>query len=260
MLIIVCVVAMALMADVLFATGPWDLVTRPFLRPIQNLEYPLGSDMLGRDVMAGIFFGARVSLLIGVVAMIVSIGVGITIGAFAGFYGGWVDDALMRVTEVFQTIPPFLFMIVLVAIFQPTITTIVLSIGAVSWPQVARLVRGEFISLRDREFVQAGISIGMSDFRIIATQILPNAIAPVIVMASFIVARAILNESGLAFLGLGDPNVMSWGAMIGAGREVLRNAVYLTVIPGVAILVTVLALNLLGDGLNDAFNPRQRLR
>ena len=258
--IVLAVLVMAIMAGWIFDHGPWDLVARAFLRPGDDPSYPLGTDMLGRDVIAGIFFGARISLLIGIVATTVAIGVGGTIGAFAGYYGGWIDDVLMRVTEMFQTIPAFLFLIVLVAIFQPSVTTIILAIGAVSWPEIARLVRGEFMSLRDREFVQASTGIGMGDLRIILTQILPNAMPPIIVMASFVVARAILNESGLAFLGLGDPNVMSWGAMIGAGRQVIRNAQYLSIIPGIAILLTVLALNLLGDGLNDTLNPRQRRR
>lgn len=258
--IILAVVVMAVMAGVIFEHGPWDLVARPLLRPGYDPRYPLGTDMLGRDVMAGIFYGAQISLLIGIVATSVAIGLGAAIGAVAGYYGSWVDDALMRFTEVFQTIPPFLFMVVIVAIFQPSVTTIVLAIGAVSWPQVARLVRGEFMALRDREFIQAAIGIGMSDTRIIATQMLPNALSQIIVMASFIVAQTILNETGLAFLGLGDPNVISWGSMIGSGREAFRNAEYLTIIPGIAIVLTVLALNLIGDGLNDALNPRQRQR
>jgi peptide/nickel transport system permease protein len=161
---------------------------------------------------------------------------------------------------VFQTIPPFIFAIVLVAIFQPTVTTIVLAIGTVSWPAVARLVRAEVMALREREFVQACIAIGMNDARIIFLHILPNTLAPVIVTASLMVATAILTEAGLAFLGLGDPNVMSWGTIIGAGRDVLRSAWHITAIPGVAILLTVLALNLVGEGLNDTLNPRLKHR
>ena len=212
--------------------------------------------MLGRDVLAGIVHGSRVSLLIGIVATAVTFLIGIFVGAISGYFRAWVDDALMRFTEIFQTIPPFMFLIVLVAIFKPSVVTISLAIGIVSWPTVARLVRGEFIALRERDFVQAGSVIGMSNTRIILTQILPNALPPVIVTSSVLVATAIINESALAFLGLGDPNLMSWGTMIGAGREVLRNAWYLTALPGVAILLTVLALNLVGDGLNDALNPR----
>jgi len=254
--ILVAIIVMAATAPLLFPADPWDMVARPFLWPGEDPRFPLGTDMLGRDVAAGIFHGARVSLIIGAVATLVAVGVGIVVGALAGYHGGWVDDVLMRFTEIFQTVPPFIFVLVIVAIFLPTVETIVLAIAVVSWPSIARLVRGEFIALRDREFVQSCIAIGMGDMRIVFAQILPNAVAPVIVTASIMVALAILTESGLSFLGLGDPNVMSWGTMIGAGREVLRQAWYLTALPGVAILLAVLSLNLIGDGLNDALNPR----
>lgn len=254
--VLMVVVAMAVFADILYPQGPWEMVTRPFLWPGDRTQHLLGSDMLGRDVMAGIVHGSRVSLLIGVVATAVAFVIGILVGATAGYFRGWVDDVLMRFTEIFQTIPPFMFLIVLVAIFKPSVTTITLAIGIVSWPTLARLVRSEFLTLRERDFVQAGFVIGMSNTRIILTQILPNALPPVIVTSSVIVATAIINESALSFLGLGDPNLMSWGTMIGAGRQVLRNAWYLTALPGIAILLTVLALNIAGDGLNDALNPR----
>jgi peptide/nickel transport system permease protein len=258
--ILVLVVLMALSAPLLFPTDPWEIVARPFTWPFQSWDYPLGTDMLGRNVAAGIFHGARVSLLIGIVATLAALFVGVLMGAVSGFYGGVVDDVLMRVTEIFQTIPSFIFIFVVVAIFTPSVQIIVLAIAIVSWPPIARLVRGEFIALRGRDFIQGCIAIGMSDLRIIFVQALPNALAPVIVTASVMVALAILAESGLAFLGLGDPNVMSWGTMIGAGRQVLRQAWYLTAIPGIAILLTVLSLNLIGDGLNDALNPRLRGR
>ena len=254
--ILLVVAAMAVFADLLYPQGPWEMVTRPFLWPGDRSQHLLGSDMLGRDVMAGIVHGSRVSLLIGVVATAVAFIIGTLVGATAGYFRGWVDDVLMRFTEIFQTIPPFMFLIVLVAIFKPSVTTITLAIGIVSWPTLARLVRSEFLTLRERDFVQAGFVIGMSNTRIILTQILPNALPPVIVTSSVIVATAIINESALSFLGLGDPNLMSWGTMIGAGRQVLRNAWYLTALPGIAILLTVLALNIAGDGLNDALNPR----
>lgn len=254
------VIAMAAMAPIVFEEDPWSMVAAPLQWPGEGTGLWLGSDALGRDIAAGIFHGARVSLLIGLAATAAAVGAGLVIGALAGYYGRWVDDALMRLTEVFQTVPPFIFTIVLVTIMRPSVRTIVIAISLVSWPAVARLVRGEFIALRDREFVQACHAVGMSDARIIFGQILPNTLAPIIVTASIMVATAILTESSLAFLGLGDPNVMSWGTMIGQGREMLRTAWYLTAIPGVAILVTVLALNLIGEGLNDALNPRLRNR
>lgn len=250
----------ALFAGVLRPHDPFELVAAPFLQPGQEGEFPLGTDMLGRDVLTGLVHGARISILIGVVATLVAVLIGTTIGALAGYYGGWIDETLTKLTEVFQTIPPFMLLIVIVAIFLPSAYTIVVAIGVVSWPEVSRLVRAEFIALRNREFVEAGIAIGMSDLRVIATQILPNAAAPVIVVSSLIVARAILNESALGFLGLGDPNIVSWGSMINTGRGVIRTAPYLTELPGLAIFFTVLAFNLVGDGLNDALNPRRRIR
>jgi peptide/nickel transport system permease protein len=259
-LILLVVIAMALAAPVLYPDSPWDMVAEPFLAPGTDPAYPLGSDMMGRDLAAGIFHGARVSLVIGVVATAVALLLGVSIGALAGYFGGWVDNVLMRLTELFQTIPAFLFAIVLVAIFQPSVATIVLAIGVVSWPPVARLTRGEFLSLRSREFVQACIAMGMGDLRIIVLHCLPNALAPIVVTGSLMVASAILTEAGLAFLGLGDPNVMSWGTIIGAGREVLRTAWYVCTLPGVAILLTVLAINLVGEGVNDALNPRLKNR
>jgi peptide/nickel transport system permease protein len=258
--ILAVVFLMAVLAYFVYPDSPWDMVAEPFLWPGQERVFWLGTDMLGRDLGAGIFHGARVSLLIGFVATLVAVIVGVAIGALAGYYGGWMDNVLMRLTEMFQTIPPFIFAIVLVAIFQPSVATIVLAIAVVSWPAVARLVRAEVLSLRGREFVQACVAIGMNDARIIFLHILPNTLAPVIVTGSLMVATAILTEAGLAFLGLGDPNVMSWGTIIGAGRDVLRSAWYITAIPGVAILLTVLALNLVGEGLNDALNPRLKHR
>ncbi len=165
-----------------------------------------GSDTLGRDVAAGMAHGARVSLLIGLLATSVAVTLGIVLGAMAGYFGGWVDDVLMRFTEMFQTIPSFIFAILIVAIMKPSIQSVIIAIAVVSWPAVARLVRGEFMSMRNREFVQACHIIGMSDWRIMIREILPNCLSPIIVTGSLMVATAILIESGLAFLGLGDPN------------------------------------------------------
>ena len=256
----VIVVLAGFFGPVLYQTDPWAFVTRPFLWPGDRTDFPLGSDYMGRDVLAGLIHGARVSLLIGTAATAAALGIGLLVGALAGYFRGWIDDVLMRFTEVFQTIPNFIFVIVLVAIFKPKIETIVVTIGIVSWPPIARLVRAEFLSLREREFVQSCIVIGMSEPRIILTQILPNCLAPVIVLASIMVATAILIEAGLSFLGLGDPNVMSWGKMIGDARDSLRTAWYLSAIPGVAILLTVLSINLVGEGLNDALNPHLKDR
>ena len=254
--ILVIAVAVALFGPLLFPTSPWRMVQRPFLPPFKMAGFPLGTDALGRDVMAGIIYGARVSLLVGLISTLFSLAVGIPLGAMAGYFGGRIDDGLMRFTEFFQTVPSFALAIVLVAILQPSIGSIVAAIAIVSWPPVARLVRGEVLSLRSREYVQAAIVTGQTHGWIIWREILPNALSPVIVLASLMVATAILLESSLSFLGLGDPNLMSWGYMVGAGRTVIRQAWWITVFPGIAILLSVLALNLIGEGLNDALNPR----
>ncbi|MCT7378498.1 ABC transporter permease [Chelativorans salis] len=253
--ILAVVVLVAVLAPVLFPQSPWRMVQRPFLPPLSMDQYPLGTDALGRDVLAGLAYGAQVSLLIGVVSTAAALLVGIPIGALAGYFGGVADDVLMRFTEFFQTVPSFALAIVLVAIFEPNIQSIIAAIAIVSWPPVARLVRGEVLSLRSREYVEAAILSGQTSATIIWRQVLPNTLSPIIVLASLMVATAILLESSLSFLGLGDPNLMSWGYMIGAARTVIRQAWWLSFFPGVAILLTVLALNLIGEGLNDALNP-----
>ena len=259
LIILFLVILIAVIANWIYPDDPFRLAGKPMSSPGTN-GFLLGSDTLGRDVAAGIAHGANTSILIGLLATIAAVFIGIIFGALAGYYGGVIDDALMRVTEIFQTIPSFVFAILLVAIMKPSIESIVIAITVVSWPAVARLVRGEFMSLKNREFVQACHTLGMNDSRIMMREILPNCLSPVIVIGSLMVATAILIESGLAFLGLGDPNIMSWGFQIGAGRTMLRSAWWVCTFPGIAILITVLAINLVGEGLNDAFNPRLRER
>ena len=256
LIILVIAIFLAVLGPMVFPNSPWRMIQRPFLPPFTLSAVPLGTDALGRDVFAGIIYGARVSLLVGLVSTLAALAIGVPLGAIAGYFGGRIDDALMRFTEFFQTIPSFALAIVLVAILQPSIYSIVASIAIVSWPPVARLVRGEVLSLRTREYVQAAIVTGQTSSWIIWHEILPNALSPVIVLASLMVATAILLESSLSFLGLGDPNLISWGYMVGAGRTVIRQAWWITVFPGLAILVSVLGLNLVGEGLNDALNPR----
>ncbi|AOY95193.1 ABC transporter permease [Cupriavidus sp. USMAA2-4] len=260
LLVLLAVIALAVLAPLVYEDSPWLMVAEPLTRPFTDGAYPFGTDMLGRDITAGLVYGARVSLLVGVISTGVALVFGILIGSVAGYCGGRVDDVLMRFTEFFQTIPQLAMAVVIVAIFNPTIYSIVGAISVVSWPPVARLVRGEFLTLKQREFVQAAVVIGQKPLRIIFTQILPNAMSPIIVSASFMVATAILTESALAFLGLGDRNMMSWGFMIGAARTMIREAWWMSVWPGVAILLTVLSINLIGEGLNDAMNPQLRRR
>lgn len=257
-LVMVGVIAAAALAPLLYPGDPADMVAAPFVWPGSDPEFPLGTDLMGRDLTAGLLHGASVSLMVGAVAAAIALVIGVTLGAVAGYYGGWMDDLIMRVTELFQTMPAFLLAIVMVAVLNPSIYTIILALGITAWPGIARLTRAEVLALRNRDFVQALIGMGMSDWRIVLFHVVPNALTPVIVAASILVATAILSEAGLSFLGLGDPNHVSWGTMIGAGRDALRTAWYQTAIPGLAIMITVLALNLLGDALNHALNPRLR--
>jgi peptide/nickel transport system permease protein len=259
LLILLSVIGIALAASWLFPGDPQDMLGVPTLWPGQDPQFPLGTDSLGRDVASGLAHGARVSLLVGVSAAAIGLVIGTLIGAIAGYFGGWVDTALVRLTELFQTVPTFLLIIVIVAIGQPSATVIALAIGVSSWPTVARLVRAQFRSLREAEFIAAARSLGYGAPRIIFREILPNAMAPIIVTASVMVANAILTEAGLSFLNMGDPNLISWGSMIGDGRPLLRTAWFLCALPGGAIALTVLSLNLVGDGLNDVLNPRSGL-
>ncbi len=248
------VLVLAIFADVIAPIDPFAIVDKPFLSPWT--EFVFGTDSLGRDVLAGLIHGARTTLLIAVLSTLAAVAFGTLVGAIAGYYSGLVDDVLMRITEFFQTIPSFLFALVLIAILSPSATNLVIAIATVSWPPIARVVRGEVLSVKAREFVQAAVVAGQRDSAILLSQILPNTLSPLIVTGSLLVATAILVESALSFLGLGAPNQMSWGFMVGAGRSFMREAWWLVTIPGVMILITVLAINLVGEGLNDALNPR----
>ena len=255
LVILICVIILAATAPLLFPESPWEMVGAPFQPPLTEGLF-LGSDMLGRDVAAGIAHGARISLIIGVISTATALLIGVTIGAIAGYFGGKVDEIMMRITELFQTIPGFILAILLVATLGPKMSNVILAIGIVSWPPLARLTRAEFLRLRNREFVQAAVCQGQRPLTVVLSRILPNAISPIIVTGSLAVASAILIESALSFMGLGDPNLMSWGFMIGSARTVIRQAWWMSVFPGIAILLTVLAINLVGEGLNDTLNPR----
>lgn len=254
------VVVAALLANPLYPGDPFDIVARANLWPGSSAAYPLGTDMLGRDIAAGMLHAARVSLLVGLGAALLAVFVGTLIGVVSGYFGGWVDDVLMRTTEMFQTMPSFLFAILLVVILQPSIGSIVFAIGITSWPQISRLVRAEAMRVRQQDFVSAAVTMGLAHPGIIWRHVLPNSIAPVIVATSILVAQAILTEASLSFLGLGDPSVISWGSMVGSGRSSLRSAWYMTAIPGSAIFLVVMGFMYLGNGLNDLLNPRTDTR
>ncbi|MDM0086687.1 MULTISPECIES: ABC transporter permease [unclassified Variovorax] len=249
---------MILMSATFYRGNPLSVDSPPFIEPVTEAAHPLGTDMLGRDMLAQMVHGARVSLLTGVVAAAVAVLLGALLGVLGGYFGGWVDRACTRITEVFQTLPQLLLAIVLVAVLTPSLWSTMLAIGLTSWPQVARVVRPEVMRLRQTDFVHAAALSGMPPLRIIWHEVLPNVVPTVVALASVLVATAILTESALAFLGLGDPNLASWGAMIGAGRSVLRDAWYVAAFPGFAILATVLAFALIGNGINDALHLRRR--
>jgi peptide/nickel transport system permease protein len=224
-----------------------------------SAEHPLGTDELGRDVATRMIYGARISLAVGFVAVGIAVAIGILVGALAGYYGGWVDAAAMRFTDIMLCFPAFFLILAVIAYLQPSIWNIMIVIGVTGWMGVARLVRAEFLSLKEREFVIAARAQGIGDMRIIFRHILPNAMAPVYVAAVLGVAGAVLTESGLSFLGLGvQPPTPSWGNILTAGKDNIEIAWWLSVFPGLAILATVLAYNLLGEGIRDALDPRLR--
>jgi len=252
-------VLLAGLAGLIAPFAPLDTKTgTPFERP-GPIHY-FGTDDLGRDVFSGVVHGARVSLAVGFLAAITSTIIGILIGAMAGYFGGWADDLLMRVTELFMVIPVFVLGLLLVALFGPSVGNVIVVISILSWPGTARLVRAEFLSLKSREFVEAARSLSASHLDIIFSEILPNALAPVIITTSLRVATAILIEAGLSFLGFGDPNTISWGLMLYWAQNFIRHAPWMAVFPGLAISLTTLAFNLVGDALNDALNPRLKER
>ena len=258
LVILFMLIVVALFAPVLFPGDPLSTVAAAVIPPFQEAAYPLGTDSLGRDVLAGLAHGAQMSLAIGILSAAVSLVIGMIFGVVSGYFGGFIDDLLMRITELFQTTPSFLLAIVIVTLGGPTPGMITFAIGIGSFPTIARLVRAEFRWLRSTDFVTAARSQGYGSLRIIWQEILPNTLPPVIITTSVLIASAILTEAGLSFLGLGDPNVPTWGSMIGSGRTMLQDAWYLTAIPGLLIIVTILAINLIGDGLSEVLNPKLR--
>lgn len=257
LLLLIAIIVVTLFAPGLYGVNSYDIVWAPFGLPGEN-GFLLGTDYLGRDILAGIFYGGRATMAVGLSAACCAVFLGVFIGALAGFYGKWVDTFLMRVTEFFQVLPPLLFAMVLVALFSPSLVTISLAIGLVSWPSVARLTRGEFLKIKRLEYVVAAKALSASNRRIIWKIILPNCLPPLIVSATLNVGSAILFEAGLSFLGLGDPNVMSWGLMIGSNRDYIFQSWWAVTFPGLAIFLTVLSVSLIGDGLTDALNPKLR--
>ena len=259
LVILIFVISLSLMGPLFYKTDPFEMVWAPFSPPGEE-GFLLGTDYLGRDLLAQIIHGGRASLIVGCAAALLSALIGITMGALAGFYRGWVEEVLMRITEFFQVLPTLLFSMVLVALFGASLPMITFSIGVVSWTAVARITRAEFLKIRELEYVNAARSGGARDFNLIFSVILPNAFPPIVVQTALLVGFAILFEAGLSFLGLSDPNVMSWGAIMGNNRPYILQQGFTIMYPGLAIFITVLSISLVGDGLNDALNPKLRKR
>ena len=254
--VVLSLITIALLAPIL---APYD----PTTIDIQNVLSPpckahlLGTDELGRDLLSRMIWGSRVSLKVGIVAVGIAMIIGIIIGSVSGFYGGTADAILMRFVDVMLAFPTFFLILAVIAILEPSIFTIMAVIGVTGWMDVARLVRAEFLSLKERDFVDAAQALGASNFRLIFRHILPNALSPVFVAATFGIAGAILTESGLSFLGLGvQPPDPSWGNILTSGKDNIEVAWWLSLFPGLAILITVLSYNLVGEGLRDALDPR----
>ncbi len=253
---VTCLIILSLLAPFVSPYDPTAIDVHNVLSP-PSKAHPLGTDELGRDVLSRMIWGSRVSLKVGFVAVGIALLIGIIIGAIAGFYGGKVDAVLMRFVDIMLAFPTFFLILAVIAILEPSIFTIMVVIGVTSWMDVARLVRAEFLTLKERDFVIAARSLGAGDLRLIFWHILPNALSPVFVAATFGVAGAILIESGLSFLGLGvQPPNPSWGNILTAGKDNIEVAWWLSLYPGLAILITVLSYNLVGEGLRDALDPR----
>lgn len=252
--LILVFVATAVLAEAFSPYDPFTLGDETLLGPCA--DHWMGTDDLGRDTLSRVIHGARVPLLVGFLATATSMLLGILIGSFSGYFGGRTDVILMRATEYVLVVPRFFLALLVVAMLGTGIMKIVLVIGFLGWPEVARVVRAQFLTFREREFVLAARAIGASHIKVIFGEILPNAIPPAVVVASILVARAILLEAGLSFLGLGDPNLISWGSLLSEAQERLGASVWLALFPGMAISLLVLCINLFGDGINDVLNPK----
>ncbi len=256
LMIIAIISFMAIFAPLITPFDPDAINVKSILLSPSSAHW-MGTDGLGRDVYSRMLFGARISLLVGIVAVGIATVIGIVLGAISGFYRGWVDTVIMRLVDVMLSIPTFFLILAVIAFLTPSIWNIMIVIGLTSWMGVTRLVRAEFLSLRNREFVLASQTLGATDRRLIFKQLLPNSLTPIIVSSVLGIASAVLVESGLSFLGLGvQAPQASWGNILTDGKEYIEFAWWLSLFPGLAILITVMGYNLLGEGLRDALDPR----
>ena len=254
LLYVAALVLIAVMAQFLPGLDPHRISDEVMRAP--SFGHPLGTDELGRDVATGILFGTQVSMTVGFAAAIAATLIGVGVGAVAGYYGGLLDTLVMRIAEIFQVVPSFILAAVIVALSGPGLTRVVAVIALLAWPQIARLMRGEVLRIKELEFVDAVRCLGVREPIILATEVIPNAVAPVLPAGTLIVAQAILLEAALSFLGLSSADLVSWGRMLNSGQRFLYNAWWLSLFPGMAIFATVLAFNLLGDAIGSALNPK----
>lgn len=256
--ILLVLTVMALFAPWI-APENWDAINPPNKLKDPSWTHLMGTDHLGRDVWSRIVWGARVSLMVGITAAGIAVGIGTVIGAAAGYFGGKIDAVLSRLIEIVISIPTFFLLLTIVSVVSRSTVNIVIVIGVTSWPGVARLVRGQFLSLREREFAQASRAAGATAWRIMFRHLLPNALAPIIVTTTNRVGNAIIYEASLSYLGLGPPPPLpTWGAILNLGKDYLKTAPWIATWPGIFIFITVLAFSFVGDGLRDAMDPKQK--
>jgi peptide/nickel transport system permease protein len=256
LVILSLLVISALMAPVL---APYDPTRQNLDNDLRTYskENPLGTDKLGRDILSRILYGGRISLLVGVTTVVISLGIGLIIGSLSGYFGGWADQLLMRIVDILMAFPGILLAIAFTAVLGPGLDHVILALCLIGWTGYARLVRGEIIALREREFIEGARALGCKPRRVITRHLLPNLLPPVIIQATFGLAAAIIAEGSLSFLGLGvEPPTPSWGSMLNEGRQFLLIAPHLTTYPGIAIMLTIFGLNLVGDGLQDRLQTR----
>lgn len=255
--ILLALILIAALAPLIAPGDPLAIAGRPLIHPFTDPALPLGTDRLGRDLLAELIHGARTSVSVGLAAALVAVFAGMTVGTAAGFAGGLVEETLMRVVDAFQIVPGFLLALAFVSVAGPSLGVVVLAIALGAWTGPARLARARVLSLREADFVAAARVMGMHPAEIAFRQIMPLALPPVLAVASVIVAGAVLTEAALSFLGLGDPNSVTWGAMIAEGRNQLRSAAYLSIVPGIALVLTVISTYLVGEALTDSLSGRR---
>lgn len=259
MVVVVLLIFIGIFARIIAPSDPFAINLSSRLQP-PGVGHLFGTDHFGRDILSRMLYGAQISLQVGIIASSISLFFGVILGTLAGYYGGWIDSLIMRMTDIMFGFPALLFLIGIMAAFEPNLTTVFFAIGFVSWPKMARIMRGQVLSVKDSEFVLANHALGQTDVPLILKHIIPNCLAPVIVAFTMGIASAIMAEASLSFLGLGaQPPTPSWGSMINFGKDYLRSAPWLTLFPGLAIGFTVLGFNLFGDGLRDALDPTMKL-